>query len=187
MLAGDTGCGKSTQVPQYLLQSGCDRLAVTQPRRISAVSALLNECLHRVTQLTVTWCEQTSSLEQVSLSRRVAIETHNEFGSKIAHQIRFDSSRTFNTRCIFMTEGVLLRQAVSDRTLSQYDVIVLDEVHERHVSTDLLLVRPRAHAAYVLQLCMSPPAPHFCRGCSKVRSYRLRRIFAWCSCLRRSM
>ena len=40
-----------------------------------------------------------------------------------------------------MTEGVLLRQAVSDRTLSQYDVIVLDEVHERHVSTDLLLVR----------------------------------------------
>ncbi len=113
VLAGDTGCGKSTQVPQYLLQAGCDRVVVTQPRRISAVS----------------------------LSRRVALETHNEFGSKIAHQIRFDSSRTFNTRCIFMTEGVLLRQAVSDRTLSQYDVIVLDEVHERHVSTDLLLVR----------------------------------------------
>ena len=111
VLAGDTGCGKSTQVPQFLLQCGCDRVVVTQPRRISAVS----------------------------LTRRVALETNNEYGSQIAHQIRFDSSRTASTRVIFMTEGVLLRQAVSDPTLSQYDVIVLDEVHERHVSTDLLL------------------------------------------------
>jgi len=80
---------------------------VTQPRRISAVS----------------------------LTRRVALETNNEFGSQIAHQIRFDSSRTAHTRVVFMTEGVLLRQAVSDPKLSQYDVIVLDEVHERHVTT----------------------------------------------------
>ena len=111
VLAGDTGCGKSTQVPQFLLHCGVTRLAVTQPRRISAVS----------------------------LTRRVATETNNEFGSEIAHQIRFDSSRTSRTRCVFMTEGVLLRQVMTDPTLSQYDVIILDEVHERHVSTDLLL------------------------------------------------
>jgi HrpA-like RNA helicase len=111
VLAGDTGCGKSTQVPQFLLHCGCDRVVVTQPRRISAVS----------------------------LTRRVALETNNEFGSQIAHQIRFDSSRTGSTRVVFMTEGVLLRQAVGDPQLSQYDVIVLDEVHERHISTDLLL------------------------------------------------
>ena len=122
VLAGDTGCGKSTQVPQFLLAAGCDKIAVTQPRRLSAVS----------------------------LTRRVAVETNNEFGSKIAHQIRFDSNRTSRTRCVFMTEGVLLRQAMADPKLSQYDLIILDEVHERHVSTDLLLglmkgiVLPRA-------------------------------------------
>ena len=82
---------------------------------------------------------QPRRISAVSLTRRVALETNNEFGSQIAHQIRFDSSRTAHTRVVFMTEGVLLRQAVSDPKLSQYDVIVLDEVHERHVTTDLLL------------------------------------------------
>eukprot|EP01052_Picozoa_sp_SAG31_P042575 SAG31_NODE_6804_length_1882_cov_1.317443_1_plen_197_part_00 len=60
-------------------------------------------------------------------------------GSKIAYQIRFDSSRSAATRVVFMTEGVLLRQVLSDACLRQYDVLVVDEVHERHVSTDVLL------------------------------------------------
>ena len=83
VLAGDTGCGKSTQVPQYLLDAGCDKIVVTQPRRISAIA----------------------------LTRRVAVETNNEYGAAVAYQIRFDSSRTEATRVLFLTEGVLLRQA----------------------------------------------------------------------------
>ena len=70
LIAGDTGCGKSTQVPQYLIQAGFTNVACTQPRRISTIS----------------------------LCRRVASETLNEFGSQVAYQIRFDSNRTEHTR-----------------------------------------------------------------------------------------
>jgi HrpA-like RNA helicase len=108
---GDTGCGKSTQVPQYLLQAGFSRIACTQPRRIACIS----------------------------LSKRVAYETLNEFGSTVGYQIRFEKSKTQATRIVFVTEGLVLRQISSDPTLSDYDIIVLDEVHERHLAGDFLL------------------------------------------------
>uniref|UniRef100_A0A915Q1Z1 ATP-dependent RNA helicase n=1 Tax=Setaria digitata TaxID=48799 RepID=A0A915Q1Z1_9BILA len=111
LIAGDTGCGKSTQVPQYLLDAGYDRIACTQPRRIAAMA----------------------------LARRVAYETLNEYGSKIAYQIRFEKTRTSRTRLLFVTEGLLLRQLQSDPDLNQYSVIILDEIHERNLSGDFLL------------------------------------------------
>nr|CRZ22260.1 BMA-SMGL-2 [Brugia malayi] len=111
LIAGDTGCGKSTQVPQYLLDAGYDRIACTQPRRIAAMA----------------------------LARRVAYETLNEYGSKIAYQIRFEKTRTLRTRLLFVTEGLLLRQLQTDPELNQYNVIILDEIHERNLSGDFLL------------------------------------------------
>uniref|UniRef100_A0A158Q929 Helicase ATP-binding domain-containing protein n=1 Tax=Elaeophora elaphi TaxID=1147741 RepID=A0A158Q929_9BILA len=126
LIAGDTGCGKSTQVPQYLLDAGYDRIVCTQPRRIAAIA----------------------------LARRVAYETLNEYGSKIAYQIRFEKTRTLRTRLLFVTEGLLLRQLQSDPELNQYNdqiigtmlmaverfyVIILDEIHERNLSGDFLL------------------------------------------------
>jgi HrpA-like RNA helicase len=78
LVAGDTGCGKSTQVPQFLLHAGFSRIACTQPRRLSAMA----------------------------LCRRVAFETMNAYGSQVAYQIRFDSTRTASTRILFLTEGV---------------------------------------------------------------------------------
>lgn len=108
---GDTGCGKSTQVPQYLLQAGFSRIVCTQPRRIACIS----------------------------LSKRVAYETLNEFGSQVGYQIRFEKSKTQATRIVFVTEGLVLRQISTDPTLSSYDIIVLDEVHERHLAGDFLL------------------------------------------------
>ncbi|XP_039249521.2 putative ATP-dependent RNA helicase DHX34 [Styela clava] len=111
IVAGDTGCGKSTQVPQYLLASGFDQIACTQPRRIAAIS----------------------------LSKRVGYETLNQFGSLVAYKIRFDGTKTSQTKILFLTEGLLLRQMQNDTTLSQYSVIILDEVHERHLQSDFLL------------------------------------------------
>ncbi|KAJ9600220.1 hypothetical protein L9F63_009480, partial [Diploptera punctata] len=111
IIAGDTGCGKSTQVPQYLLKAGYKKIACTQPRRIACIS----------------------------LCKRVAFETLNEFGSQVGYQIRFEKSKTQHTRIVFITEGLLLRQVSSDSSLSDYDVIVLDEVHERHLHGDFLL------------------------------------------------
>lgn len=111
IIAGDTGCGKSTQVPQYLLHAGYTQIACTQPRRIACIS----------------------------LAKRVGYETLNEYGSQVAYQIRFESSKTLGTRILFLTEGLLLRQLSTDPTLSQYNVIVVDEVHERHIHGDFLL------------------------------------------------
>ncbi|RDD43533.1 putative ATP-dependent RNA helicase DHX34 [Trichoplax sp. H2] len=111
IIAGDTGCGKSTQVPQYLLNSGFSHIACTQPRRIACMS----------------------------LAKRVGYEMLNQYGSRIAYQIRFEESKTRATKVLFLTEGLLLRQLVSDPTLSLYNVIVVDEVHERHVQGDFLL------------------------------------------------
>ncbi|XP_054169155.1 probable ATP-dependent RNA helicase DHX34 [Oppia nitens] len=111
LIAGDTGCGKSTQVPQYLLGANYDKICCSQPRRIACIS----------------------------LRKRVAYETHNEFGTQIGHQIRFERNKSKDTKILFITEGLLLRQVITDPMLSNYNVIILDEVHERHLSCDFLL------------------------------------------------
>lgn len=111
LIAGDTGCGKSTQVPQYLCEAGYQRVACTQPRRIACIS----------------------------LSKRVAHEMLCEYGTEVGYQIRFERSRSERTRILFITEGLLLRQLAAEQSLGQYDVLVLDEVHERHLHGDFLL------------------------------------------------
>ncbi|CAB3244042.1 unnamed protein product [Arctia plantaginis] len=110
IVAGDTGCGKSTQVPQYLHEAGFQNIACTQPRRIACVS----------------------------LSKRVAYEMLTQFESKVGYQIRFEKSKTADTKICFITEGLLLRQ-MSSENLPNYDVIILDEIHERHLMGDFLL------------------------------------------------
>ncbi|KAM9324001.1 putative ATP-dependent RNA helicase DHX34 [Gastrophryne carolinensis] len=122
VVAGDTGCGKSTQVPQYLLAAGFGHIACTQPRRIACIS----------------------------LAKRVGFESLNQYGSKVGFQIRFESSRSPATKIVFLTEGLLLRQIQRDSAIPQYQVLIIDEVHERHLHSDfllgvlrqLLLVRP---------------------------------------------
>ncbi|KAM9801429.1 putative ATP-dependent RNA helicase DHX34 [Neosynchiropus ocellatus] len=111
VVAGDTGCGKSTQVPQYLLSAGFTNIACTQPRRIACIS----------------------------LAKRVSYESLNQYGSKVGYQIRFETTRTTATKLLFLTEGLLLRQIQQDGTLEQYHVVIVDEVHERHLHCDFLL------------------------------------------------
>ncbi|KAL7030559.1 hypothetical protein ACKWTF_006707 [Chironomus riparius] len=111
IIAGDTGCGKSTQVPQYLYNAGFDKIACTQPRRIACIG----------------------------LSKRVSHEMLCEYGSTVGYQIRFERQKTKETKIIFITEGLLLRQLSDDESLTQYSVIIIDEIHERNLYGDFLL------------------------------------------------
>ena len=118
IVCGDTGSGKTTQVPQFLFEAGYGSsdspcpgmIGVTQPRRVAAVS----------------------------MAKRVAHELGNLY-EKVAYQVRFDSSVGSKTAVKFMTDGVLLREISQDFLLSKYSVIVIDEVHERSVNTDILI------------------------------------------------
>lgn len=111
LIAGDTGCGKSTQVPQYVYEAGYKKIVCTQPRRIACVS----------------------------LAKRVSYESLTDYKSTVGYQIRFEKSKRADTAIVFMTEGLLLRQAGEEETLNSYDVIILDEVHERHLHGDFLV------------------------------------------------
>uniref|UniRef100_A0A1I8NLN9 ATP-dependent RNA helicase DHX34 n=1 Tax=Stomoxys calcitrans TaxID=35570 RepID=A0A1I8NLN9_STOCA len=111
IIAGDTGCGKSTQVPQYLYEFGYKSIACTQPRRLACIS----------------------------LSKRVAHEMLDDYGSRVGFQIRFEKNKTQHTNILFITEGLLLRQLALESNLEQYDVLILDEIHERNLFGDFLL------------------------------------------------
>lgn len=117
ILSGETGSGKSTQVPQFLLeQSISGKIAVTQPRRVAAIS----------------------------LARRVAEEMGTPCGSsspasKVGYSVRFDDSTGPSTKIKFLTEGMLLQEMLRDPSMGQYSCIIVDEVHERSVNVDLIL------------------------------------------------
>ncbi|ORY32326.1 P-loop containing nucleoside triphosphate hydrolase protein [Naematelia encephala] len=120
VIAGETGSGKTTQVPQMLYEAGFGfkgsdnpgMIAVTQPRRVAAVS----------------------------LAARVKSELNiGPHSSVVAHQIRYSSTSSPDTAIKFMTDGVLLRELASDFLLSRYSVVVVDEAHERGVNTDVLI------------------------------------------------
>ncbi|CAL5223385.1 g5893 [Coccomyxa viridis] len=113
ILVGETGSGKSTQLPQFLLQAGMARggcIAVTQPRRVAAIS----------------------------VARRVAQEMGVKLGSEVGYNVRFDDTSCPDTRIRYLTDGMLVREALVDPDLKRYKVIILDEAHERTLSTDIL-------------------------------------------------
>ncbi|MES1918684.1 DEAH-box ATP-dependent RNA helicase prp22 [Bonamia ostreae] len=110
IITGDTGSGKSTQIPQFLYNSGYRRIAITQPRRVAAVS----------------------------LATRVSTEMAVKLGQKVGYTVRFDDCSSDNTELKYLTDGCLLRECIADRNFSRYDVIILDEAHERSLQTDIL-------------------------------------------------
>lgn len=118
IICGETGSGKTTQVPQFLYEAGFGHpdsetkgmIGITQPRRVAAMS----------------------------MAARVSTELCGH-GHVVSHQIRFDSTVKKDTRMKFMTDGVLLREMMSDFLLLKYSAIILDEAHERNVNTDILI------------------------------------------------
>ncbi|KAF8230540.1 P-loop containing nucleoside triphosphate hydrolase protein [Tricholoma matsutake] len=114
VLLGETGSGKTTRVPQYLLESGIvgsGIIAVTQPRKVAATS----------------------------LAARVALERNTTVGNIVGYSVRFDERSSADTCIKYMTDGMIVRELLSDPLLSNYSVVVVDEAHERTLRTDLLL------------------------------------------------
>ncbi|ORX83836.1 P-loop containing nucleoside triphosphate hydrolase protein [Anaeromyces robustus] len=140
VVVGETGSGKTTQLPQYILNElkyinddndnndnyeNIDRkrnskikIAVTQPRRIAAIAAAQQVC------------------REYNKSRNY----YHLLGKEIGYKIRFENVTTPGlTRLTYMTDGVLLREIIDDPLLLNYDIIIIDEAHERSIETDILL------------------------------------------------
>ena len=113
VVIGETGSGKTTQMTQYLAESGYTsrgRIGCTQPRRVAAMS----------------------------VAKRVAEEFGCRLGEEVGYAIRFEDCTSPETVIKYMTDGMLLREALLDDLLSQYCLIMLDEAHERTIHTDVL-------------------------------------------------
>ncbi|XP_003927532.1 ATP-dependent RNA helicase DHX15 [Saimiri boliviensis] len=117
VLVGETGSGKTTQIPQWCVEymrslPGPKRgVACTQPRRVAAMS----------------------------VAQRVADEMDVMLGQEVGYSIRFEDCSSAKTILKYMTDGMLLREAMNDPLLERYGVIILDEAHERTLATDILM------------------------------------------------
>lgn len=111
VVVSETGSGKTTQIPQYLIESGFGRVACTQPRRVAAMS----------------------------VAARVADEMGVKLGAEVGYSIRFEDCTSEKTVIKYMTDGMLLREFLSEPDLAGYDGIIVDEAHERSLSTDIVM------------------------------------------------
>jgi ATP-dependent RNA helicase DDX35 len=116
VVVGETGCGKSTQLPQFACEAGWSAgnrvIACTQPRRVAAIA----------------------------LAERVADEMGCAVGATVGYAVRFDRCcDAQRTRVLYLTDGSLLRETMRDPLLSKYSVVMIDEAHERNATTDILL------------------------------------------------
>lgn len=116
VFVGETGSGKTTQIPQFVLFDDLPHLnkkmvACTQPRRVAAMS----------------------------VAQRVAEEMDVDLGQEVGYSIRFEDKTGPNTILKYMTDGMLLREAMNDHNLTRYSTIILDEAHERTLATDILM------------------------------------------------
>ncbi|KAJ8631029.1 hypothetical protein MRB53_024352 [Persea americana] len=123
VVCGETGCGKTTQVPQFILddmiassQGGYCSIVCTQPRRIAAVSVAERVAEER--------CEPSPG----------------SGGSVVGYQVRLDSARSEKTKLLFCTTGILLRKLAGNRDLAGITHVIVDEVHERSLLGDFLLI-----------------------------------------------
>ncbi|KAF3605874.1 hypothetical protein DY000_02048879 [Brassica cretica] len=113
VIVGDTGSGKTTQIPQYLHEAGYTKrgkVGCTQPRRVAAMS----------------------------VAARVAQEMGVKLGHEVGYSIRFEDCTSDKTVLKYMTDGMLLRELLGEPDLASYSVVIVDEAHERTLSTDIL-------------------------------------------------
>ncbi|KAF7808821.1 DExH-box ATP-dependent RNA helicase DExH5, mitochondrial isoform X1 [Senna tora] len=119
IISGETGCGKTTQIPQFILESEINSVSgaqcniiCTQPRRISAIS----------------------------VSERVAFERGEKLGESVGYKVRLEGMKGRDTHLLFCTTGILLRKLLADRNLKGITHVIVDEIHERGMNEDFLLI-----------------------------------------------
>jgi pre-mRNA-splicing factor ATP-dependent RNA helicase DHX16 len=133
IIVGETGSGKTTQLPQYLYEAGfCDKgmkIGCTQPRRVAAMS----------------------------VAARVAEEMGTPLGREVGYSIRFEDCTSEKTQIKYMTDGMLLREFLTEPDLASYSCLIIDEAHERTLHTDILfgLVKDIARFRPDLKLLIS--------------------------------
>ncbi|XP_071097598.1 pre-mRNA-splicing factor ATP-dependent RNA helicase DHX16-like [Haliotis cracherodii] len=133
IIEGETGSGKTTQIPQYLNDAGFNengmKVGCTQPRRVAAMS----------------------------VASRVAQEMGYKLGNEVGYSIRFEDCTSERTILKYMTDGMLLREFLSEPDLASYSVLIIDEAHERTLHTDVLfgLVKDIARFRPDLKLLIS--------------------------------
>ncbi|RYP07554.1 hypothetical protein DL765_009121 [Monosporascus sp. GIB2] len=114
ILTGDTGSGKTTQVPQFVLYKELPKgkmVVCTQPRRLAATS----------------------------VAGRVASEMHVTLGEEVGYGVRFDDKSSEKTMLKYVTDGLLLAEVLGDRKMAKYSCVIIDEAHERTLATDVLM------------------------------------------------
>lgn len=116
VFVGETGSGKTTQIPQFVLW---DDLPQTQNRMVA--------------------CTQPRRVAAMSVAQRVAAEMDVKLGEEVGYSIRFEDMTSPKTVLKYMTDGMLLREAMNDHNLQRYSTIILDEAHERTMATDILM------------------------------------------------
>ncbi|KAL3989927.1 Helicase associated domain (HA2) family protein [Acanthocheilonema viteae] len=115
VIVGETGSGKSTQIPQICYDEGLignGLVAVTQPRRVAAIT----------------------------LARRVALEMNTNLGEVVAYKVRFENTTSNETKIVYGTDGIFLRETFYDSLLTHYSIVIVDEAHERSVHTDVVIM-----------------------------------------------
>ncbi|CAI7672926.1 unnamed protein product [Penicillium pancosmium] len=133
IIVGETGSGKTTQIPQYLHEAGFTKdglkVGCTQPRRVAAMS----------------------------VAARVADEMGTKIGNEVGYAIRFEDNTSDKTIIKYMTDGMLLRELLTEPDLGQYSALMIDEAHERTVPTDIAcgLLKDIAKARPDLKLLIS--------------------------------
>lgn len=130
IVCGETGSGKSTQIPQFILNS----------HRANPWKFRLSEAIETQDHLQI-GITQPRRVAAVSLARRVADELSSPLGETVGYQIRYDSGHfsPTKTKIKFMTDGILLKELESDLLLRRYSVILIDEAHERSLNSDILV------------------------------------------------
>ncbi|EDW27556.1 GL20210 [Drosophila persimilis] len=126
VISGETGCGKSTQVPQFILDNWFFRALQLQPK----------ETLPHVEII----CTQPRRLSAIGVAERVAAERLDRIGQLVGYQIRLENKVSQSTRLSFCTTGILLRRLSSDPMLAGVSHVIVDEVHERSEESDFLLL-----------------------------------------------